>query len=44
MEEGLVKLEKDGYLEKGDKVVIAGGSHILPSRNKSKTIGGVVEI
>ena len=44
LEEGLVKLEKDGYLEKGDKVVIAGGSHILPSRKTSRTIGGVIEI
>ena len=31
-------------LEKGDRVVIAGGSYILPTRKGSKTIGGIVEI
>lgn len=44
LEVGLEKLEKDGYLEKGDKVVIAGGAQILPQREASKTIGGIVEI
>ncbi len=44
LEIGIEKLEKDGYLEKGDKVVIAGGSQILPTRKNSKTIGGVIEI
>ena len=44
LEVGLEKLEKDGYLEKGDKVVIAGGAQILPNREKSKVIGGIVEI
>lgn len=44
LEMGLSKLEKDGYLEKGDKVIIAGGSTILPSRKDSKVIGGIVEI
>lgn len=44
IEMGLQKLEKDGYLEKGDRVIIAGGSTILPSRKTSKTIGGIVEI
>ncbi len=44
LEVGIGKLESDGYLEKGDKVIIAGGSHILPSRKSSKTIGGIVEI
>lgn len=44
LEVGIEKLEKEGYLVKGDKVIIAGGSHILPSRHNSKTIGGIVEI
>lgn len=44
LELGIEKLEKDGYLEKGDKVIIAGGSQILPTRKNSKTIGGVIEI
>ncbi len=44
LEIGLEKLEKDGYVEKGDRVVIAGGSTILPTRKSSKTIGGVIEI
>lgn len=44
LEIGLEKLEKDGYIEKGDRVLIAGGSTILPTRKSSKTIGGVIEI
>ncbi len=44
LELGLDKLEKDGYLEKGDRVLIAGGAQILPDRKNSKTIGGVIEI
>lgn len=44
LEIGLEKLEKDGYVEKGDRVIIAGGSTILPTRKSSKTIGGIIEI
>lgn len=44
LEVGLEKLEEKGHIEKGDKVIIAGGSHILPSRKNSKTIGGILEI
>ncbi len=44
LEEGLQRLEKEGYLEKGDRVIIAGGSKILPTRPNSKVIGGIVEI
>ena len=44
LEKGLEKLENDGYFEKGDRVIIAGGSTILPSRKNSKVIGGIVEI
>ena len=44
LEIGIEKLEEEGYLEKGDRVIIAGGSQILPTRKNSKTIGGVIEI
>ncbi len=44
LEVGLEKLEETGHIGKGDKVIIAGGSHILPSRKNSKTIGGILEI
>lgn len=44
LEIGIEKLESDGYLEKGDRLIIAGGSQILPTRKNSKTIGGVIEI
>ncbi len=44
LEDGLTKLEADGKLEKGDRVIIAGGSNILPHRKNSKVIGGIVEI
>ncbi|MDE5831300.1 MAG: pyruvate kinase, partial [Clostridia bacterium] len=44
LEVGIEKLEEKGHLVKGDRVIIAGGSHILPSRSNSKTIGGIVEI
>lgn len=44
LDEGLNKLEKDGNLQKGDRVIIAGGSRIIKGREHSKVIGGVVEI
>lgn len=44
LELGLQKLENDGYLEKGDRIVIAGGSKLLIGREHSKVIGGIVEI
>lgn len=44
LEAGIEKLEKDGYLEKGDKVVIAGGPKRLPNKESSKVIGGIVKI
>ena len=44
LETGIQKLEKDGYIEKGDKIVIAGGPQMLPNRKSSKVIGGVIEI
>ena len=44
LDKGIDKLEKDGYLEKGDRVIIAGGAKIIPKRESSKVIGGIVEI
>lgn len=44
LETGIQKLEKDGKLVKGDKIIIAGGPQMLPNRNCSKVIGGIVEI
>ena len=43
VEAGIDKLEKQGILEKGDTVVVTGGSRILPDR-ESKTISGIVKI
>lgn len=44
LEVGLQRLEKEGYLEKDDRVIIAGGNKILPTRKSSKVIGGIVQI
>ena len=44
LEIGIDKLEKDGYLEKGDRVIIAGGPKMLPHRQSSKVIGGILEV
>ncbi len=44
LNKGISKLEEDGHLEKGDKVIIAGGPGLIQSREKSKFVGGVVEI
>lgn len=43
VEAGIEKLEKQGILEKGDTVVVSGGSRILPDK-ESKTIAGIVKI
>ena len=43
VEAGIDKLEKQGILEKGDTVVVTGGSRILPDK-ESKTIAGIVKI
>ena len=37
-------LEKDGIIEKGDKIVIAGGNKILPLEKESQVIGGIMKI
>lgn len=44
IEKGLDKLEKQGYIEKGDRVVISGGAKMLPNKENGKIIGGIVEI
>jgi len=44
VEAGLKKLEDKGILEKGDLVVVAGGSKFLPDEQESKIIGGIVRI
>ncbi len=44
LELGIQKLEQDGYLEKNDRIIIAGGARILPTRENSKVIGGIIEI
>lgn len=41
---GITKLENDGILEKGDKIVIAGGNKILPLQKESQVIGGIMNI
>lgn len=41
---GIEKLQAEGILEKGDKIVIAGGSKILPLEKESQVIGGIMRI
>ena len=41
IEAGIATLESEGILEKGDKVVLAGGAKILPDATENKVIGGV---
>ena len=43
-DEKIAQLEKDGILEKGDKVVLAGGPKILPDATENKVIGGVARV
>ena len=44
IEKGIEILQEKGMLEKGEKVVIAGGNKILPHAEKSKVIGGILKI
>ena len=44
IEAGIQKLQNKNILEKGDLVVITGGSQMLPDNTESKTIGGVLKI
>lgn len=41
---GIAMLEKEGTLEKGDKVVIAGGDKILANEKESQVLGGIMRI
>ena len=44
IETGLDMLIKEGILEKGDTIVLAGGAKILPDVAENKVIGGVVRL
>lgn len=41
---GIAMLEKEGTLEKGNKVVIAGGDKILANEKESQVLGGIMRI
>ena len=44
IQKGISELEKTSMLEKGDKIVLAGGSKILPDAAENKVIGGVARV
>ena len=44
VEKGILKLEADGIIEKGDKFVVTGGNKILPMQKESQVIGGILKI
>ena len=44
IQKGIAELEKASILEKGDKIVLAGGSKILPDAAENKVIGGVARV
>ena len=44
IQKGIAELEAREILEKGDKVVIAGGPKILPNATENKVIGGVARV
>ena len=44
IEGGIEILKQRGLLEKGEKVVLAGGPKILPDATENKVLGGVVKI
>lgn len=44
IQKGIAELEKISMLEKGDKIVLAGGSKILPDAAENKVIGGVARV
>ena len=41
---GITKFEEEGILEKNDKIIICGGSKILPMEKESQVIGGIMRI
>ncbi len=46
IEDGIERLKKEGYIEKGDVIVVAGGDKIVPLTKCpiNKTIGGIIKI
>ena len=44
IQKGIEKLESEGILEKGDKVVLAGGPKILPNATENKVTGGIARV
>ena len=44
VEAGIEKLKKQEIIEKGDTLVLTGGSKLLPDDGNSKTIGGILTI
>ena len=44
IEAGIEKLQNKEIVEKGDLLVITGGSQMLPDNTESKTIGGILKI
>ncbi len=44
IQKGIAELEKTSMLEKGNKIVLAGGSKILPEAAENKVIGGVARV
>ncbi len=44
IEEGIKKLQAKEIVEKGDTLVLTGGSQMLPDAEQSKTIGGIIKI
>ena len=44
IQKGIEILESEGILEKGDKVVLAGGPKILPNATENKVTGGVARV
>ena len=44
VEAGIEKLQAKGILEKGDTIVISGGSKILEDKTEGKILGGILKI
>ena len=44
LEAGIEKLQAKGILEKGDTIVISGGSKILENKAEGKILGGILKI
>ena len=44
LEEGIKKLQNQEILEKGDLLVVSGGSKLLENEEESKIIGGIIKI